>query len=177
MKKYSLIELYTENKNIVKSVITYDDGSTEQINDIDILKKKIEEFAIQEKITVKELLDDSRKVKEHVIVTTITKVSSPTKEEHDEVKEEPKKENKGFGKKLVKITSIAAALLVAFFAGKGININRKDSKNYKSVTFSEENTLTNDNTLTVNEDSIATYSTRLQELASRKTLVFQKHTG
>lgn len=174
MKKYSLIELYTLDKKVFNCAVTYDDGSIEYFSELDEIRKRIEEFAKQEHLTIDEIMNDSSKIKERKIVDRVESVETsivPVEPENKNPKEENsvvKKEGMSLKKKIIAVTSLGAALTIAFFAGKGTNLNQEGSARHKSISFNNEDTINDDTIATISQDNIPVISgNKLYNLVSR----------
>ncbi len=174
MKKYSLIELYTLKGSFFNCAVTYDDGTVEYFKEKEEAIKRIEDFAKQEGLSIDEIMDDSSKIKEHKIVDKVEAAKTgivPLKTDivEPEDKEENKKGGKGLRNKAIAITSIAATVVLAFFAGNGSILNREGSSKHKSVTFNNEDTLDNKDTIaSISQDDIPVINgNKLYNLAVR----------
>ena len=163
MNKYSLIELYTDEKsNLLYAIITYQDGSTERVDNLDVIKEKIAEFAKQEGITYEAIISDSSKIKECKVHEIVEEKNSDKEEE-----EIPLKNDNRIRNKIIKVTSLGAALVLAFFAGKGLTTDRKKSSEYQSMTINKEDTVDNSLSTTSNTPSPVIYDNNLLNLANR----------
>ena len=151
--KYSLIELFLNEGVYEKAIVTYEDGTIKEIIGLDVIDL-LNKYADKLGVDLKELLANKSKYsivereKEREYIPTVEDTKEEIKEEKEEVVEEHIENHKGkrnIKKNIIKITSLAAALIIGGVIIDGCVVNKKRSSEFNSLKTNKVNTQTTNN--------------------------------